>query len=81
MEADFPCLAKNLVIELDSDQHLGDPEACRRDRRMDVLLQERGYFILRFLTADPGKNLDRVLDTILRALAHLRGNDDSSANG
>jgi superfamily II DNA or RNA helicase/very-short-patch-repair endonuclease len=70
MEVDFLCCAANLVIELDGDQHLGDPDAYRRDRSKDVLLQERGYFILRFLTTDLAKNLDRVLDAILRALAH-----------
>ncbi len=72
MEVDFLCPAANLVIELDGDQHLGDPDAYRRDRRKDVLLQEHGYFILRFLTTDLAKNLDRVLDAIHRALAHKR---------
>ncbi len=71
MEVDFLCSAANLVIELDGDQHLGDPDAYRRDRRKDVLLQEHGYFILRFLTVDLAKNLDRVLDAIHRALAHV----------
>ena len=70
MEVDFLCASAKLVIELDGDQHLGDPEAYRRDRRKDVLLQEHGYFILRFLTADLAKNLDRVLDAIYRALIH-----------
>jgi hypothetical protein len=47
-----------------------DVEAYRRDRRKDVLLQEHGYFVLRFLAEDIGKNLDHVLDTIQRTLAH-----------
>jgi hypothetical protein len=51
-------------------QHLGDPEAYRRDRRKDALLQENGYLALRFLAEDVGKCLDQVLDAILRALAH-----------
>jgi very-short-patch-repair endonuclease len=33
------------------------------------LLQENGYFVLRFLAEDVGKELDVVLDTILRALS------------
>ena len=70
MEVDFLCEAARLVIELDGGQHLADPEAYRRDRRKDVALQERGYFVLRFLTDDVGKRLDEVLDAILRALAH-----------
>jgi hypothetical protein len=72
MEVDFLSSEHHIVIELDGDQHLGDPDSYRRDRRKDILLQEHGYFILRFLTADLGKNLDRVLDAIHRTLAHAR---------
>ncbi len=59
-----------IAVELDGDQHLADPAAYRRDRRKDLLLQENGYLVLRFLAQDVGKELDRVLDTILKALAH-----------
>ena len=45
----------------------------RRDRRKDQLLQESGYFVLRFLAEDVGRDLDLVLDTILRALVHRQG--------
>ena len=41
-----------------------------RDRRKDQLLQESGYTILRFLAEDAGRELDLVLDAILRALSH-----------
>jgi len=34
------------------------------------LLQENGYWVLRFLAEDIGKDLDSVLDAILRSLAH-----------
>ena len=51
-------------------EHLGDPEAYRRDRRKDQLLQEHGYFVLRFLAEDVGKCLEQVLDTILRVVSH-----------
>ena len=57
-----------MVIELDGAQHLADAEAYRRDRRKDRLLQENGYLVLRFLAEDVGKDLDQVLDAILRAL-------------
>jgi very-short-patch-repair endonuclease len=69
MEVDFFCSAAGLVIELDGDQHLGDADAYRRDRRKDALLQQNGFLVLRFLAADLGKHLDLVLDTILAALA------------
>jgi very-short-patch-repair endonuclease len=70
MEVDLFCAPSRIAIELDGGQHLGDADAYRRDRRKDALLQENGYLILRFLAEDVGKHLDRVLDTILRALSH-----------
>lgn len=65
MEVDLLCAEARMAIELDGDQHLADPEAYRRDRRKDALLQENGYFVLRFLAQDVGKRLDDVLDTIM----------------
>ena len=62
------CEAAKVVIEIDGLQHLGDAVAYRRDRRKDVLLQAHGYFVLRFLADDLGKNLDTVLDTVFRTL-------------
>jgi len=72
MEVDLLCAEADLVIELDGAQHLADAEAYRRDRRKDALLQQNGYFVLRFLADDMGKNLDSVLDTILAALVHQK---------
>jgi very-short-patch-repair endonuclease len=70
MEVDLLCEPARLAIELDGGQHLNDPDAYRRDRRKDQLLQEHGYFVLRFLAEDVGKRLDMVLDGILRTLTH-----------
>lgn len=70
MEADFFCANARLVIELDGAQHLADADAYRRDRRKDALLQQQGYFVLRFLAEDIGKQLDQVLDAVLSALIH-----------
>jgi very-short-patch-repair endonuclease len=72
MEIDLLCDNARLAIEVDGAQHLGDPAAYRRDRRKDQLLQENGYFVLRFLAEDVTKDLDAVLDAILRSLAHRR---------
>ena len=52
---DLLCAEARVVIELDGAQHLSDAEAYRRDRRKDTLLQENGYFVLRFLAEDVGK--------------------------
>jgi very-short-patch-repair endonuclease len=70
MEVDFLAAEIGLVIELDGAQHLADADAYRRDRRKDALLQQHGYFVLRFLAEDAGKHLDRLLDTLLAALVH-----------
>ena len=69
MEVDLLCEKAKLVIEIDGGQHLGDAAAYRRDRRKDVLLQTQGYLVLRFLADDLGRELDSVLDTVLRLMA------------
>jgi very-short-patch-repair endonuclease len=70
MEVDLLAGDSRLVIEIDGGQHLGDQRAYRRDRRKDRLLQENGYFVLRFLAEDVGKNFAEVLDAILRVLVN-----------
>ena len=69
MEVDFLCEEARLVLELDGPQHLADEVAWRRDRHKDALLQQNGYCILRFLAADIAKDLGRILDSLLAALA------------
>jgi len=70
MEVDLICTETRLVIELDGPHHFSGPDAYRRDRRKDALLQENGFFVLRFLAEDVGKRLDDILDGIHRAMAH-----------
>jgi very-short-patch-repair endonuclease len=70
LEVDLLCADAHVAVELDGAQHLGDPVAYRRDRRKDQLLQENGYFVLRYLAEDVGKELDAVLDGVLRTLVN-----------
>jgi very-short-patch-repair endonuclease len=70
LEVDLLCDDARVAVELDGAQHLSDPAAYRRDRRKDQLLQENGYLVLRFLAEDVGKELDLVLDSIIRAVNH-----------
>ena len=52
-------------IEIGGAQHLDCAEAYRRDRRKDMLLQEAGYFVMRFLYDDVLSDLPYVLEAIL----------------
>lgn len=72
MEVDFLCSDARLVIEVDGERHFSDPEAYRRDREKDFLLQEAGYLVLRFAAEDLGKHLNEVLDRIIRCLSSIR---------
>ncbi len=71
MEVDLLDRKSRLVVELDGGHHFADKDAYRRDRRKDAMLQQHGYFVLRFLVDDIGKRLDEVLDTITRAMVFL----------
>lgn len=70
MEVDLHSRDLRVAIVLDGPQHLADTVAYRRDRRKDRLLQEHGCLVLRFLAEDVAKDLDSVLDAILRAVAY-----------
>ncbi|MBW2690845.1 MAG: DUF559 domain-containing protein, partial [Deltaproteobacteria bacterium] len=70
MEVDLLDGDARIAIEIDGSQHLDDADAYRRDRRKDQLLQENGYFVLRFLAEDIGQQLDSVLNAIERTLAN-----------
>jgi very-short-patch-repair endonuclease len=72
MEIDLLCESFKVAVEVDGAQHLGDPAAYRRDRMKDILLQEQGYRVLRFLAEDVVQRLDRVLDTVLRVIARRK---------
>jgi very-short-patch-repair endonuclease len=72
MEVDLTDVEARIAVELDGAQHLNDREAYRRDRAKDVLLQEHGWMVVRFLAEDVGLRLGEVLDAILRAEEHQR---------
>ena len=65
LEPDLLCGELRIALEIDGMQHLGSAEAYRRDRRKDMLLQENGYFVMRFLYDDVLSNLDYVLNAVL----------------
>jgi very-short-patch-repair endonuclease len=76
MEIDLYSKDLKLAIEIDGPQHLNDRDAYRRDRRKDILLQQSGILVLRFLADDISKQLDRVLDTIATSIAYRERSSD-----
>lgn len=63
--ADFACLEKSLVIELDGGQH---QEQQEYDERRTVFLQFQGWRVLRFWNNDVLSNLEGVLANVVDAL-------------
>jgi very-short-patch-repair endonuclease len=64
--ADFACLERHLVIELDGSQHLDS----RNDERRDECIRGAGFRILRFWNDDVLLHTSDVLSAILSDL-HL----------
>jgi very-short-patch-repair endonuclease len=63
--ADFACLERKLVVELDGGQHM---EATQQDRKRDTALQTHGYRVMRFWNNEVMENMEGVLERILEAL-------------
>ena len=60
---DFLCVEARLIVEVDGSQHGEDVDAKRT-----LLLESRGFRILRFWNNDVLQNLDGVLQVIASAL-------------
>ena len=63
--ADFVCLNKKLIVEIDGGQH---DENQQYDEKRSALLKLKGYKVLRFWNSDVLKATEAVLSEILRAL-------------
>jgi len=80
MEVDLACLALRVAVEVDGYHHFRDDEGYRRDRRKDLLLQSRGYLVVRVLADDVVRRLEDVLALILSAVASRRADAPSPSN-
>ena len=65
--ADFVCLEKRLIIELDGGQH-SLPEELLRDRQRDAWLEKEGYTVVRFWDNEVLTNTKGVLEVIRERL-------------
>ncbi|MDZ4381357.1 MAG: DUF559 domain-containing protein [Parvibaculum sp.] len=59
--ADFVCIERKLIVELDGGQHADNPADERRTRFLEL----RGYRVIRFWNPDVLANTDGVLEMIL----------------
>jgi len=70
--ADFVCLERRLVVEVDGAHHL-EPVQSRHDAQRDRWLTGEGYRVMRFTNSDVFDNIDGVLEAIWSALQELSG--------
>ena len=62
--ADFACLERHLLIEVDGGQHNGS----QSDAHREAFLREKGFVVVRFWNNDVLEHLEGVCDVILRYL-------------
>jgi very-short-patch-repair endonuclease len=75
--ADFVCTDAWLIVEVDGGQHV---ERAGEDAVRTEWLRRAGYRVLRFWNDDVLKNIDDVLEQILRALTTgRRGSEEPDA--
>jgi len=63
--ADFVCVEKRLIVELDGGQHA---ESAEHDEERTAFLKSKGYAVLRFWNNDVLLRAADVLEQILRSL-------------
>ena len=68
--ADFCCLSKKLVIELDGGHHAEKINTIK-DKEKQKYIENQGYKVLRFWNNEINDNLDGVLEKILETCGLL----------
>ena len=61
--ADFVCLEKRLVVEVDGEYH-NSPEQQADDATRSLVLEQKGFHVIRFSNDVVDKSLDKVLHSI-----------------
>ena len=70
MTADFACLERRMIIEVDGQSHnFGDQP--RRDAARDALLRRDGFRVMRIAARDVLRDLDAVLRGIVAACSDV----------
>jgi very-short-patch-repair endonuclease len=61
--ADFICIRKRVIIEIDGDYHL-NPEQAQYDKQRTFILEQKGFNVLRFTNAEVEHELAAILSKI-----------------
>jgi very-short-patch-repair endonuclease len=64
-EVDLLASDLRLAVEIDGYFHFTHPDAYRRDRRKDWLLQSHGYTVVRVLAEDVAARMENILDFLV----------------
>ena len=72
-EGDLISRADRIAIEIDGYHHFTDPDAYRRDRRKDLLMQSQGLFVIRVLAEDVLRDARDCVSMVCQALAYRMG--------
>ncbi|MFZ4724646.1 MAG: phosphoribosylformylglycinamidine synthase [Paludibacter sp.] len=78
--ADFVCLQKSLVIEVDGKYH-NEPDVKEYDKFRTQLFKEYGFKVIRFTNEEVVFNIENVLTTIRKELANQTTPSDSPFRG
>lgn len=65
---DFYCPEQSLVIEVDGDSH-ADADQIVKDRQREKYLQSLGLRVIRYINDDIVKNLDGILEDLVKKLS------------
>jgi very-short-patch-repair endonuclease len=65
--ADFECRRRRLIVEVDGGQHTS-VQGQAGDKIRDRAFAQKGYRVLRFWNHEVDRELDAVMETILRSL-------------
>lgn len=71
-EVDLLSRGDRIAIEIDGYHHFTDPDAYRRDRRKDLLLQTQGLLVIRVLAQDVMQDPRPAVAAVVQALAVRR---------
>ena len=61
--ADFACLSRQLVIEVDGEYHFTDEQQLLDEARTEFL-NKRGFYVMRFTNQEVMNNIDNVIKSI-----------------